>query len=336
MSFSDNLHNAFVGSLVADAFSMPVHWYYDTRSLDHDYPELNFYTAPKNPHPNSILWRSKYTPENDEADILHGQAFYWGKWGIHYHQFLKPGENTLNYRLALELYRMVVQTGGYDQGLWVDIYKKLMRTPGWHEDTYAEEYHRNFFNRLATGYPVKYCGSDDIHIGGLAAVPALIAGLAQVEDLDEDRWVEIVKTHVELTHKSEAALLAAEGLSRMLIGLSQDRSLGKVIEKHGSAWTSVADLEELRTFEDRLIVGLQLSSACYLPDSFTASLFLSWKHRRDFEQAVKANALCGGDNCHRGAVVGSILGALQGIPTQALSGLQVRNQLEELKRSLMV
>ena len=336
MNPSSRLYDAFLGSLVADAFSMPVHWYYDTRSLDHDYPDLKFFTAPKNPHPNSILWRSSFTPENEDANILHGQAFYWGKWGVHYHQFLPAGENTLNFRLALELYRMVVQTGGYDQGLWLDIYKKLMRTPGWHDDTYVEEYHRNFFNRLATGYPPKYCGSDDIHIGGLATVPALLAGLAQVESPDEDRWVQTVRSHVELTHKSEAALTAAESLVLMLMDLSQDRGLGEAIESRGAAWTSVAHLEELRTFEDRLIVGLQLSSACYLPDSFTASLFLSWKHRQSFEQAVTANALCGGDNCHRGAVVGSLLGALQGVPRALMPELKAYDRLVEICEDLMV
>ena len=86
------LQNAFLGSLVADAVSMPVHWYYDVRALDADYGQLAEYRAPKNPHPDSILWRSSYEPRNSQADILHGQQKYWGKKGVHYHQNLKAGD----------------------------------------------------------------------------------------------------------------------------------------------------------------------------------------------------------------------------------------------------
>ena len=138
----ETLHQAFLGSLVADAAAMPVHWYYDVQSLDRDYPDLAVYTAPENPHSGSILWRSSYKPRNQQADILHDQARYWGKRGVHYHQFLEAGENTVNYRLAVELHESILRNGGYDPTEWLQTYIKLMQTPGWHRDTYAEEYHR--------------------------------------------------------------------------------------------------------------------------------------------------------------------------------------------------
>jgi ADP-ribosylglycohydrolase len=56
------------------------------------------------------------------------------------------------------------------------------------------------------------------------------------------------------------------------------------------------------------VVGETLSTACYLPESFTASLYFAWKYFDDFSLAVLANAKAGGDNCHRGVVVGSIVG----------------------------
>jgi ADP-ribosylglycohydrolase len=45
-----------------------------------------------------------------------------------------------------------------------------------------------------------------------------------------------------------------------------------------------------------------------------ASLYLCWKYHHDAEAGILANAMVGGDNCHRGAVVGSLLAAAQGIP----------------------
>jgi ADP-ribosyl-[dinitrogen reductase] hydrolase len=98
---------AFTGSLVADAVAMPIHWYYDREALQRDYGTISDYLTPRNPHPDSILWRSTYSPLNQEGDILHEQGLYWGQKGVHYHQFLKAGENTLNYQLATELYLQV-------------------------------------------------------------------------------------------------------------------------------------------------------------------------------------------------------------------------------------
>ena len=102
--------NAMLGSLAADALSMPVHWYYDTHKLDRDYGLLTGYVAPKNPHTDSILWRSHYNPRNEKGNILHDQVKYWGRRGIHYHQFLAAGENTVNYQLGKELYLCLLYT----------------------------------------------------------------------------------------------------------------------------------------------------------------------------------------------------------------------------------
>jgi hypothetical protein len=144
--------NAFLGALVADAMAMPVHWYYDQRALLRDYPEFAAgdpaaFIPPRSPHADSILWRSSYTPLNEKGEILHDQAKYWGQRGIHYHQFLQAGENTLNYQLAVEL-ASLIHRSGYDPEAWLDRYVSFMRTPGTHRDTYVEEYHRHFFQRF--------------------------------------------------------------------------------------------------------------------------------------------------------------------------------------------
>ena len=55
------------GSFVGDALAMPVHWYYDRAALRRDYGEVRDYLAPRNPHGDSILWRSEYTPLNERG-----------------------------------------------------------------------------------------------------------------------------------------------------------------------------------------------------------------------------------------------------------------------------
>ena len=78
-STSDADRLVFLGGLVADAVAMPVHWYYDQRALDRDYGTIAGYLAPRSPHPDSILWRSTWTPPAPKFDILRDQAAFWGK-----------------------------------------------------------------------------------------------------------------------------------------------------------------------------------------------------------------------------------------------------------------
>jgi ADP-ribosyl-[dinitrogen reductase] hydrolase len=332
---ADRAHAAFLGSLVADAVSMPVHWYYDRGALDRDYPELLEpadtlrYLPPRSPHPDSILWRSSYVAAGPQFDILGDQARFWGRRGVHYHQSLPAGGSTLNFQLAVELHRMLGRERDYDPERWLDHYMAFMLQPARHGDTYVEEYHRHFFTNLTAGRKPISCGVRDVHIGGLAHVPAIVAGLGpRHPDLQR-----IVRLHVSLTHKDDDVLAAADALVRMLVRLTRpDRpadDLRTVVIEEASDWASAAKLADWTrrrdatggACPDRGVVGSVLSPACYIDEAFPASLFLACSHAADFAGGVRANALCGGDNCHRGAVVGALLGAAAPIPRPLLAEL---------------
>ena len=79
--------------------------------------------------------------------------------------------------------------------------------------------------------------------------------------------------------------------------------------------------------DDRDVVGNTLSTACYLPESFVAALHFAWKYHDDFTMAVLANAKAGGDNCHRGVVVGAIVAMQTGIPDILLKKLRMMEKL---------
>ncbi|MEM0969586.1 MAG: ADP-ribosylglycohydrolase family protein [Verrucomicrobiota bacterium] len=319
------LTNAFLGSLIADAVAMPVHWYYDVAALDRDYGRLEGYLEPRNPHPDSILWRSRYVAPNPKGEILHDQASFWGQRNVHYHQFLVAGENTVNFKLARELYRQTTEAGSYDADAWLATYISLMRTPGWHRDTYLEEYHRAFFALLARGKKPRQCGIDDLHIGGLATVPALVAALDAVGQDVENSMISTMRTHVRLTHQNDRVADAASALTRMLLGIQAGEEVRQVIAEHGGAWLKQA--EKMSLMDDRALVGARYTRACYLPGSFSAALALAWKYADDFSGGVLANAACGGDSCHRGAVVGSLLGAALPIASHWVEGLKVDPQV---------
>ncbi len=300
----------FLGALAADSIAMPVHWYYNQSAIERDFGIIDAYQAPKKTHPDSILWRSEYKPLNANGDILREQSQYWGRRGVHYHQFLEAGENTLNSLLSIELFEMVRRSGHYDPTRWLDHYINFMLTPGKHNDTYVEEYHRHFFTNYSSGRKPMNCGVRDIHIGGLAPVPALIAALGpRHPDIRE-----IVQTHVALTHKDNDVLAAADATVRILTAVSLGAHLREAILDEASQWISRAKITRWTECADRVVVGGMLSSACYIPDAFPAALYLSYRHADTPANGICSNAQCGGDSCHRGSVIGSLLAASSPLP----------------------
>ncbi|MEM9480749.1 MAG: ADP-ribosylglycohydrolase family protein, partial [Verrucomicrobiota bacterium] len=145
--------------------------------------------------------------------------------------------------------------------------------------------------------------------------------------LDADSVEDKVREHVALTHRHLNTDAAALALTRMLADLANGVALRDTIEHHGSSWIGRSLLDRLAAMKDRKILGQHFSTACYLSASFVGSLCLAWKYADDFSAGILANARCGGDNCHRGAVVGSLLGAANGVSEDWLRDLKSMERL---------
>jgi ADP-ribosylglycohydrolase len=194
-----------------------------------------------------------------------------------------------------------------------------MLTPGKHRDTYVEEYHRDFFTNLAAGRKPINCGVRDVHIGGLVPVPALVAAFGpRHHDLRR-----IVRLHVGLSHKDPEVLDAADVFLNLLVRVARGEDLRTAILEHSNGWISAAKIRDWDRHPDDVVIGRLLSPACYITEAFPAALFLAWRHAGDFAAGVCANAQVGGDNCHRGTVVGGLLGAACPIPHRFLAGLRL-------------
>ncbi len=300
---------------------MPVHWYYDRAALLRDYGCVRDFVAPKSPHPDSILWRSACASPNARGEILHDQARFWGERGVHYHQFLQAGENTLNMQLAQVLLDSLAKCDGYDRTDYLNRYIDFMTVPGRHHDTYIEECHRNFFTNYARGKKPEDCGREDIHIGGLSHVPVLASWYAD----DKEALLNVVSAHVRLTHRGELVESAARDFACMLFAVINGAGVRESIELFGNGWCGRRKFESWASKTDEEVVGSILSPACYLGDAFPASLYIAWKYADDLEGALVANANLGGDNCHRGVVVGALIGASgTAVPERWLTKLRVK------------
>ena len=319
----NNIRASLYGMCIGDALAMPVHWYYNRQTLRADYGRVTDYLPPHNPHPDSILWRSHYQAPNARGEILHDQARYWGRPGIHYHQFLKAGENTLNVRLAGLLATSLIVNGDYDPDDYLARYIDFMTTPGRHNDTYIEECHRHFFANYARGLPPERCGAAEKHIGGLVGIIPLLAFYAH----RPDQAREAVRVHLTLTHPGPRMARAGALLFRLVSETLQGRPLKETILSALAGQTNALlghPFQKWRELPDETVVGRYLSTACYVEDAVPAVIHLALKYHDDAEQALIVNTNLGGDNAGRGAVLGALLGAAGGMsafPKRWVDGL---------------
>ncbi len=317
------------GTFIGDALAMPVHWYYDCQALREDYGIVTDYQAPQATHRNSIMYRSHFSPPNEKAAILHDTAYLWGRAGVHYHGGLAAGENTLNLQLAHLLLRMLTKTGAYRAEAYLEKYIRFMLTPGSHRDIYIEECHRAFFLNYARGKKPLKCGVIDNHIGGLASVP-IIVGVTK-DDLASTR--QTVQQHVTLTHQDPTLLRAADRLTTILWQVIRGKPLRESIETIGNDFFSARRARQYEAKPDNAVVERIFGQTCYIDQSFPATLYLAWKYADRFREGLVANTNAGGDNCHRGAVLGALLGAANGInsiPSSWIDGLKLGSELKRL------
>jgi len=344
----ERLRGMLWGMFVGDALAMPAHWYYDVAALQRDFGVIRDYQAPREKHPSSIMslantgaaGRGSHEGEVVGRVILHGKKHLWGQPNQHYHAGLRGGDNTLNLLCVRVLLRTMNATERYDSGDFLRAYVAFMTTPGSHDDTYAESYHRDFFARYARGISPERCagaeGHDTASIGGLVALPPVI--VAAMREDDPAAVDHTLLAHLRLTHRSTTLERYALALGRLLPQLlkapaSQIRPLAcAVAESFGFPATRVVERVNRERLSDIHVIGSQLSPACYIEHSLPAVLYLAARYSDDFEAALIANTNVGGDNCHRGAVLGAIMGASLGygaIPDRWIQGLRSRGELHE-------
>ncbi|KAK3585651.1 hypothetical protein CHS0354_004573 [Potamilus streckersoni] len=373
---------ALWGAVIADALSMPVHWYYNTDDIKHDYNGwLTGYRAPNKHHPSSIItisavdgsgrsgWHEKCKPVIGSV-ILHDKLKYWTSEDrfTHYHQGMMSGDSTLNTIVALHVMKTIQridpnchQPDREVRGEVLADYVKFMTSPGSHNDTYAESYHRSFFKDWSAlpelpkspkdllefaekRYASKSKGSQDsqlVVIGALvSAIPWILRNAHKNEAECAKETVEFIKlTHpvpslipfVDLYARLLHAVLNGHDLRQEVLKVLGHSELGgprkremifKLLEK---AQSYPKDSEaKLKAYQSATEM---LGSACYIEGALSSMLFLALEFADDFQGGVLANANCGGENCHRGSALGALLGASavnkgQGLPQHLKDGLE--------------
>lgn len=337
---ADRIRGALWGMMIGDALAMPVHWYYRLSELQRDFGVIRDYQAPKDIHPSSIMSLSSTSRAgrgNQTGDvvgevILKGKKHHWGPAGRHYHQGMQAGDSTLNALCARLVLRSLCRKKAHDTADFLADYVQFMTTEESHNDTYAESYHRDFFANWARGVPVEQCagatGHDTASIGGLVGLAPVVLAVAAQGDVEQS--VQAGLKQLRLTHRSQPLEVFAAAYCRLLAQLvfSPPQSLTPLLQAQAPALGKglTALLGRAADHQDPAtqVVGGLYSPACYIEDSFPSVLYLAARYANDFEAALIANTNAGGDNCHRGSVLGALLGAWLGfdaIPLRWRQGL---------------
>eukprot|EP00930_Biecheleria_cincta_P071964 TRINITY_DN59403_c0_g1_i1.p1 TRINITY_DN59403_c0_g1~~TRINITY_DN59403_c0_g1_i1.p1 ORF type:complete len:392 (-),score=56.13 TRINITY_DN59403_c0_g1_i1:171-1319(-) len=243
-SLRSRLQASLWGVFVGDALAMPVHWYYDTDALDRDYGMISSYVAPLERHSsNGIMnnhWRdNKHNIQGliQQNIMLHGKANHWATRFTHYHADLRAGENTLNAQCARIVMRSLASRGGmYDSHAFLSAYREFLTTPGSHNDSYAEAFHRqllhnHFFNKLALAESAGAENHDTPSIGGFVMLPPVVLSAAL---RGEGGAADTFKEHLFLTHRSERLAAFAQVYADLLRELVHGMNAREAIAKAGA------------------------------------------------------------------------------------------------------
>lgn len=327
--------SALVNLFIGDALSMPVHWFYNPFHILKAFPPngiQKMQAAPKY-HPSSIMNLHSTTSggrknKKNEASIevvgeviLKDKAHLWGKSNIHYHHGMKAGENTLNAWCAKYLMNILSKNGFYDCDNWLKQYVSFMtsKTP-LHPDTYAESYHRGFFANYVKGKDLKNCAAkthDIPSMGALVTIAPLALALLQTKSLEDVQ--KQCKEHILLTHPSKTLLKVIDAYVLLIQTLlnrpknESDEFIQEAIIKAASAiaGTKLKDLLNSNK-QDSYVLGHKYSLACYITDSWPSVCYLAAKYYKNPKKALLTNTNLGGENAHRGSVLGTLVGLASG------------------------
>ena len=343
--------SALKSLFVADALAMPVHWYYNPMDIFRQFRGgvTGFEAAPAF-HPSSIMslhstqkgGRGPHAADDERREvvgdvILKGRRQYWDKPNQHYHNGMPAGENTLNAYCTRAVLKVLRDNQGhYDRDAFLAAYIELMTAdPARHPDTYAESYHRGFFANLELGKPAWECGAvthDTASIGGLVTIAPIVFA-ERLSGTSLERVKDICVEHLLLTHPDQYLAKVCKdyvGLLDELLFLEGDKDAATVI----SAWSKRSislQLSEIvpRIHSDNDVVGRMFSSACYITDSWPSVLYLAYKYCESQQAGLLSNTNLGGDNVHRGAVLGCLLGLANGNTVEELfTQLRHRDEIE--------
>ena len=285
--------------------------------------------------------------ESNQRESAHGNSVPRKEERYHYQHGLKKGENTVEAHLVRVLIRSVAEVGRYDESHFIESFVDFMTQPGSRKDPYTEIYLRSWFENYSRGHAPTESAEHQRNVWSIGSHGGMIRPMV-VSLLASTTYqgLGFGIAHQNITHRSEN-VSAALGLcipllhdlldSRCPVEAAVSRSSSLRVPKlnghalhelysshrgpgnipHREMWNLHTDLSDERFDLQKMIEELDVeevvlgkfATACYPEHGVPLMLYLAAKHDFDVRKTLLANANAGGDNVHRGAVLGLLTGA---------------------------
>lgn len=298
--------------------------------------------------------------ETGERETEHGNATPRLEDRYHYHHGLGVGENTVGAELARVLMRSVIRRGHYDEDAFLEDFVRFLTTPGGRKDPYTEIYLRAWFENYSRGLPPQACAERQRRIWSIGSHGGMIRPLVLSLLAPTDyQGLGFALEHQALTHRSENVAAALGVTVPLLQDLIAGRPIADAAPLHSQSlripkitgdqmfqlyresrgpgnipdrqmWELHVDLSDDPFHLDQWAAELspeevvlrRLGTACYPEHGLPLVLYLAAHHGYEPKASLLANANAGGDNVHRGAVLGLLVGAgVSEFPRELIDGL---------------
>ena len=310
-------------------------------------------------HQHGRFYRTSYSDfgfDLDHRDSEHGNATAALDKRTHYHHGLEAGESTLGAALVRVLMRSVIDRGGYSQDGFLEDFVRYMTQPRDNRDPYTEIYLRRWFEHYSQGVAPENCAEHQRRVWSIGSMGGLIRPLVLALLNPDNSFLAtgMALGHQQLTHRSE---LVGSGLSLLvptllqLVNGASSQILFRELLRQLPA-PAVSGEALFQTYRDhdgpgnipadetwRLHMAFldenadkrkadYFATACYIEQALPLIAALGHQHQGDLSAALRANAEAGGDNVHRGMVLGLLLGAgATDIPDHWKAGLKDHSEL---------
>jgi len=338
----DRIEGAFFGTLVADALCLGSHYEYDAPTIKKAYGGIvSEYMGPgerMGGTTHGVGWgRRNYHPGQKKGD----QTDY-GEYNILMLEYLtsRKGKGRVDLEELVPMWQTRINN---KWGAW-----KCSQT----QQTLQQVAQKTPYSQL----------------GGMSNAMAVRHGAVFAAFKDESDVVHAARTMM-FTHRNEQALVGGEFFARttwkIIHAGMNPREAMEASAKEMSSWIQTQVKKGITKYEEAVdpsrplgkeefVDDLAMTSMARLWDvgktepikvgkasptegTLPSSVYIILKHMESFEDAVKANAMVGGDNASRAVAIGMVLGAYHGasaVPPALKTTLNAWKRCEKLLKKL--
>ena len=271
----NRLKAALWGAFYGDAYALGAHWLYDTHQISRSQFDTKQFNDPL----------SDYHPGKKAGDFTHyGDQMLW-----------------------------LLDAIAHDDDFNVQKFSELWRARMQDYSGYVDGASKHTLEALEAGKSSLGCGSSSHDLSVVGRMMPLVYAYHH----DIDKMMEYVKLHTVFTHMSRELVESAAYFNELILAVSLGADVSRSIEEIALAYSEtlqkwVAAGIEAAEHHEPIEAIKRLGQSCSVEGGFAAVVYLLVRFS-DFQEAMEANVLAGGDSAARGMIVGAVLGAAGGM-----------------------